>query len=75
MPGDLRLFEPQDQIREGRVVDAESAFGTGKRHLAQALGHAAIQQGHRVLYREAHVLLEELTDATLEGRGRRSSAR
>lgn len=41
--------------------------GTGKSHLAQAIGHAAIQQGHRVLYREAHVLLEELAEATLEG--------
>ncbi len=41
--------------------------GTGKSHLAQALGLAAIQQGHRVLYREAHVLLEELADATLDG--------
>ena len=41
--------------------------GTGKSHLSQALGQAAIQQGHRVLYREAHVLLEELTDATLDG--------
>ena len=41
--------------------------GTGKTHLAQALGQAAIQQGYRVLYREAHVLLEELTDATLDG--------
>ncbi|MFN8859097.1 MAG: ATP-binding protein [Gemmatimonadaceae bacterium] len=41
--------------------------GTGKSHLAQALGQAAIQQGHRVLYREAHLLLEELTDATLDG--------
>jgi DNA replication protein DnaC len=40
---------------------------TGKSHLAQALGQAAIQQGHRVLYRGAHVLLEELTDATLDG--------
>ena len=30
--------------------------GTGKSHLAQAIGLAAIQQGHRVLYREAHVL-------------------
>ena len=35
--------------------------------MAQALGQAAIQQGHRVLYREAHLLLEELTDATLDG--------
>ena len=41
--------------------------GTGKSHLAQAIGHAAIQQGHRVLYREAHVLLEELAEAQLAG--------
>lgn len=41
--------------------------GTGKSHLAQAVGHAAIQQGYRVLYREAHVLLEELADAQLAG--------
>ena len=41
--------------------------GTGKSHLAQALGFAVIQQGHRVLYREAHVLLDELADAQLGG--------
>jgi len=41
--------------------------GTGKSHLAQAIGHAAIQQGHRVLYREAHVLLEDLAEAQLAG--------
>lgn len=41
--------------------------GTGKSHLAQALGYAAIQQGHRVLYREAHILLEELAEATATG--------
>jgi DNA replication protein DnaC len=41
--------------------------GTGKSHVAQAIGHAAIQQGHRVLYREAHVLLEELGEATIDG--------
>lgn len=41
--------------------------GTGKSHIAQALGHAAIQQGHRVVYREAHMLLEELAEATLDG--------
>ena len=39
--------------------------GTGKSHLAQAIGRAAIQQGYRVLYREAHTLLEELAEATL----------
>ena len=31
--------------------------GTGKSHLAQAVGIAAIQQGYRVLYRETHTLL------------------
>jgi DNA replication protein DnaC len=41
--------------------------GTGKSHLAQALGRAIIQQGYRVIYREAHTLLGELTDATLDG--------
>ena len=41
--------------------------GTGKSHLAQAIGRAAIQQGHRVTYREAHVLIEEIADAGLEG--------
>jgi DNA replication protein DnaC len=41
--------------------------GTGKSHLAQALGRAAIAQGVRVVYREAHALIEELADATLDG--------
>src|SRR5688572_3994854 len=41
--------------------------GTGKSHLAQAIGHAAIQQGYKVIYRETHVLLEELADAVLDG--------
>ena len=41
--------------------------GTGKSHLAQAIGQAAILQGHKVLYRETHVLLEELADAALAG--------
>jgi DNA replication protein DnaC len=41
--------------------------GTGKSHLAQAIGRAVIQQGHKVLYREAHVLLEELAESSLDG--------
>src|SRR5689334_19199540 len=41
--------------------------GTGKSHLAQAIGQAAILQGHRVLYRETHVLLEELAESVLDG--------
>ena len=42
--------------------------GTGKSHLAQAIGQAAILQGHKVLYRQTHILLEEVNEATLEGR-------
>src|SRR5207245_4602096 len=37
--------------------------GTGKSHLPQAIGQAAIRQGARVLYREPHVLLAELAHA------------
>jgi DNA replication protein DnaC len=47
--------------------------GSGKSHLAQAIGRAAVHQGHRVLYREAHTLLEEIADATLDGHARISS--
>ncbi len=41
--------------------------GTGKSHLVQAIGQAVIQQGYRVLYRETHILLDELADASLDG--------
>jgi DNA replication protein DnaC len=41
--------------------------GTGKSHLAQAIGKAVIDQGYRVIYREAHVLLEEIAEAALDG--------
>jgi len=40
----------------------------GKSHLAQAIGQAAIQQNYRVIYRETHVLLEELAEAVMEGK-------
>jgi DNA replication protein DnaC len=41
--------------------------GTGKSHLAQAIGQAVIQQGYRVLYRETHQLLEQLAEASIDG--------
>src|SRR5829696_4035194 len=41
--------------------------GAGKSHLAQAIGQAAIQQGYRVLYRETHILLDDLAEAVAEG--------
>ena len=40
--------------------------GSGKSHLAQAVGQAVIQQGYRVLYRETHVLLEELAETAID---------
>lgn len=61
------------ELATARFIDAREDVlflgppGTGKSHLAQAIGMAAIQQGHRVAYREAHVLIEELADATLVG--------
>ncbi len=61
------------ELATGRFIDQheDAVFlgppGTGKSHLAQGIGHAAIHQGHKVAYREAHVLLEELADATLDG--------
>jgi DNA replication protein DnaC len=39
----------------------------GKSHLAQAIGQAVIGQGYRVIYREAHLLLEEIAEAALDG--------
>ena len=42
--------------------------GTGKSHLAQAVGKAVIGQGYRVIYREAHILLEEIAEAVLDGK-------
>jgi DNA replication protein DnaC len=41
--------------------------GVGKSHIAQALAMAAIHAGFRVLYREAHVLFEELLLANATG--------
>src|SRR5437016_13726097 len=41
--------------------------GTGKRHLAQAIGVAVLQQGHRRRYRETHTLVDALACAQLAG--------
>jgi len=35
--------------------------------LAQAIGQAAILQGYKVLYREVHILLDELSDIIADG--------
>lgn len=62
------------ELATGRfVTQREDALflgppGTGKSHIAQAVGRAVVQQGHRVLYREAHVLLEELAESAMQGK-------
>ncbi len=37
--------------------------GTGKSHVAKALALSAIDRGYKIVYREAHVLLEEIHQA------------
>lgn len=37
--------------------------GTGKSHIAKALAQLAIQRGYKVLYREAHQLIEDIHEA------------
>ena len=37
--------------------------GTGKSHVAKALALMAVQRGYKALYREAHQLIEDLTEA------------
>ena len=37
--------------------------GTGKSHVAKALALLAVQRGYKVLYREAHQLVEDITEA------------
>jgi DNA replication protein DnaC len=54
-------------IGQGEDALFSWATGTGKSHLAPAIGRAVIQQDYRVLYREAHMLLEEIADAALDG--------
>ena len=61
-----------DLATAGFIAKHEDALflgppGTGKSHLAQAIGLAAIQQGYRVLYRETHTLLDEIAESTIDG--------
>jgi DNA replication protein DnaC len=61
-----------DLATAGFIAKHEDALflgppGTGKSHLAQAIGLVAIHQGYRVLYRETHTLLDEIAEATIDG--------
>ena len=63
------VFDLATSVFVGKREDALflGPGGTGKSHLAQAIGQAAIQQGYRVMYRETHVLLDDLAEAVVEG--------
>jgi DNA replication protein DnaC len=68
-------FNPQ--INRSLVFDLATGTFISRRedalflgHLAQAIGQAAILQGYKVLYRETHVLLDELAEAVVEDRRR-----
>lgn len=56
-------------IREGMDVLLLGPPGTGKSHLAQAIGYQAIKQGHTVLYRSIFdVVREFMHDEALNGK-------
>lgn len=63
------VFDLATSVFVGKREDALflGPGGTGKSHLAQAIGQAAIQQGYRVMYRETHVLLDDLAEAVADG--------
>ena len=48
--------------------------GTGKSHVAKALALLAVQRGYKVLYREAHQLIEDIVEARALGNMRQYRA-
>lgn len=49
------------EAKEGALLIGQP--GTGKSHCAKAIAQLAVQQGYKVFYREAHVLIEEINEA------------
>jgi DNA replication protein DnaC len=55
-------------IDRGENVLLVGPTGTGKSHIAQALGHEALKQGRKVLFRPTHKLLAHLNGCRADGR-------
>lgn len=51
-------------IRDGDDALLIGSPGTGKSHIAKTVAQAAIQNGYKVVYREAHTFFEDLFEAT-----------
>ena len=66
-PSQMRQLTACRWVAEHHNVIITGATGTGKTYLACALGQQACRKGHRVLYRRATRLFEELTLAHADG--------
>jgi len=65
--GQIQDLAAGSYIRENVAVLIAGPVGTGKSHLAQALGHCAVQQGHDVLFVSQTQLLSSLHAARATG--------
>ena len=61
----LEDLKSLDFVRQNRIVQFLGSTGTGKSHLATALGVLAAQAGHRVFWTSAKKLQEQITKARL----------
>ena len=60
-----------DFVREKQNVMLLGNSGTGKTHLATALGRKACEMGYKVMYRKASLFIDELTTAYEKGQFKR----